>query len=150
MPEDPSSNAVDQISMAERIARGRLPIADLVGFRMTEIGNGRAVAILEAGPQHSNLLGTLHGGILCDITDGAMGLAFATTVGPHQSFTTTELKINFFRPVWKAQLRAEARVVYRGRTLGYLECDVTDERGRLIAKANSTCLVLEAEKAAGR
>jgi len=60
------------------------------------------------------------------------------------------MKINFFRPVWKAQLRAEAKMVQRGKTIGYLECDVTDEGGRLIAKASSTCLVLRGEKAAGR
>lgn len=150
MPKDSATKAEENKSIPERAALGRLPVADLVGFRMTEIGGGRAVALLEAGPQHANLMGTLHGGVLCDIMDAAMGLAFATTIEPHQSFTTLELKINFLRPVWKAQLRAEARVVHRGRTLGYLECDVTDERGKLIAKANSTCLVLEGEKAAGR
>jgi len=41
-------------------------------------------------------------------------------------------------------------VVQRGRTVGYVECDVTDERGKLIAKSNSTCLVLRGEQAAGR
>ncbi|MBI2815309.1 MAG: PaaI family thioesterase [Acidobacteria bacterium] len=145
-----SSETEKTLSIRDRAALGRLAIADLIGFRMTDIGDGRAVALLRAGPQHANLLGTLHGGVLCDITDAAMGLAFATTVEPHQSFTTTELKINFFRPVWKGHLRAEARVVHRGRSLGYLECEVKNEEGKLIAKANSTCLILEGEKAVGR
>jgi uncharacterized protein (TIGR00369 family) len=148
--EKKSSQVREKMSMPERIAEGRAPVADLVGFSLAEVGGGHAVAILEAGPQHANLMGTLHGGIVCDISDAAMGMAFATTVEPHQTFTTTELKINFFRPVWKAILRAEARVVYRGKTLGYIECEVRDEKGRLMAKANSTCLVLEGEKAAGR
>ena len=47
-----------------------------------------------------------------------MGMAFASTLAPDESFTTTALSINFFRPVWDAVLRAEARVVNRAeRTL---------------------------------
>jgi len=95
-------------------------------------------------------MGTLHGGILCDIADAAMGMAFASTLGPKESFTTVELKINFFRPVWEANLRAEGKVVRRGRNLGYVECEVTDERGQLVAKAASTCLALRGEEAGGR
>src|SRR3989442_11814651 len=49
--------------------------------------------------QHFNPMGTLHGGILCDIADAAMGIAFASTLGPGESFTTVELKINFLHPV---------------------------------------------------
>jgi uncharacterized protein (TIGR00369 family) len=79
-----------------------------------------------------------------------MGMAFASTLGPEESFTTVELKINFFRPVWEARLRAEGRVVQRGRTIGYMECTVTDEENRLVAKAASTCMVLLGQKAAGR
>ena len=95
-------------------------------------------------------MGTLHGGILCDIADAAMGMAFASTLAPEESFTTVELKINFFRPVWQAQLRAEGTVVQRGRTIGYVECTITDEENRLVAKAASTCMVLRGQKAAGR
>jgi len=79
-------------------------------------------------------MGTLHGGILCDIADAAMGMAFASTLAPEESFTTVELKINFFRPVWEARLTAEGRVVQRGRTIGYVECEITDEENRLVAR----------------
>ena len=79
-----------------------------------------------------------------------MGIAFASTLAPDESFTTVELKINFFRPVWEAQLKAEARVVRRGRSLGYIECEITNEQGLLIAKAASTCLALRGEQAKGR
>jgi len=122
----------------------------LIGFQAKEIQDGRASVTLAAGPQHANPMGTLHGGILCDIADAAMGMAFASTLAPEESFTTVELKINFFRPVWQAQLTAEAFVVQRGRTVGFVECSVTDEENRLIAKASSTCMVLRADKAAGR
>ena len=127
-----------------------VPVARLIGFEAKEIADGRAVVTLAAGPQHTNPMGTLHGGILCDIADAAMGMAFASTLAAGESFTTVELKINFFRPVWEACLKAEGKVVRRGRTLGYIECEILDERGQLIAKAASTCLVLRGEDAKRR
>jgi uncharacterized protein (TIGR00369 family) len=127
-----------------------VPIARLIGFEAGEIADGRAVVTLTAGRQHANPMGTLHGGVLCDIADAAMGMAFASTLEPGESFTTIELKINFFRPVWEAHLRAEGKVVRRGSTVGYVECEITDESGRLVSKAASTCMALKGERAKGR
>jgi len=127
-----------------------MPVGHLIGFETKEAADGRAVVTLVAGSQHANPMGTLHGGILCDIADAAMGMAFASTLAPGESFTTIELKINFFRPVWQAALKAEGKVVRRGSTVGYIECEVTDESARLVAKAASTCMVLRGEGAKGR
>jgi uncharacterized protein (TIGR00369 family) len=95
-------------------------------------------------------MGTLHGGVLCDIADAAMGMAYAATLEDDESFTTLELKINFLRPVWRSRLVADGVVVQRGRTVGLTECSITDEKGRLIAKATSTCLTLRGAQASGR
>jgi len=146
-------NAPDSSNDAGRESSGKelnFPVARLIGFYPRTISEGCAVATLTTGPQHANPMGTLHGGILCDIADAAMGVAFASMLKAGQSFTTIELKINFFRPVWEAQLKAEAKVVRRGSTLGYVECEVTDEQGRLVAKAASTCMVLDGKSAQGR
>src|SRR5215470_4008516 len=122
-----------------------VPIARLIGFEAKEIGDGRATVTLSAGPEHANPMGTLHGGILCDIADAAMGMAFASTLAPEESFTTVELRINFFRPVWQDQLRAEGTVVHLGRTIGYVECAITDDENRVIAKTASTCMVVRGQ-----
>ena len=53
-------------------------------------------------------MGTLHGGVLCDISDAAMGSAWASALVDGETCTTIELKINFFRPVWSGRLIAEA------------------------------------------
>jgi uncharacterized protein (TIGR00369 family) len=126
------------------------PIADFLGINFISHADGRAVAEFSAGAQHANPMGTLHGGILCDLADAAMGVAFASTLKPEESFTTLELKINFLRPVWTGLLKADARVVSRGRTIGLVECDVTDEKQRMIAHATSTCMVLAGEAAKNR
>ena len=98
-----------------------VPVARLIGFEAEKVGEGRAAVVLTVGPQHANPMGTLHVGILCDIADAAMGMAFASTLGPDESFTTVELKINFLRPICQVQLRAEGVVVQRGWTIGYVE-----------------------------
>jgi uncharacterized protein (TIGR00369 family) len=127
------------------------PVARTVGFTMTSIGDGCAVFEMDADPgRHANPMGTVHGGILCDLADGAMGMAFASTLADGESFTTLELKINYLKPVWHARLRAEARVVKRGRDTGLVTCDVIDDAGALVAHASSTCMVLRGERAAGR
>src|SRR5260370_20415283 len=134
----------------DRAKTNDVQVARLIGFEAKESADGRAVVPLVAGKQHANPMGTLHGGILCDIADAAMGMAFASTLAPDESFTTIELKINFFRPVWEARLRAEGRVVRRGSSIGYVECEITDVRGQLIAKASSTCMALRGERAVRR
>ena len=50
-------------------------VADLIGMRMVAAEPGRVTFELDAGPQHSSPPGTLHGGILCDLADAAMGCA---------------------------------------------------------------------------
>jgi len=139
-----------QAGFRTRATTNDVPIARLIGFQAKHIADGHATVTLVAGPQHANPMGTLHGGVLCDIADAAMGMAFASTLAANESFTTIELKINLFRPVWQAHLKAEGKVIRRGRTIGYVECEISDERGRLIAKAASTCLALRGDHAKGR
>ena len=136
--------------LIERARTSAVPIAVLIGFQIEEIAGGRAVASLQTGPQHANVMGTLHGGILCDLADAAMGLAFVSTLSHDESFTTMALNINFFRPVWRTRLRAEARVVNRGRNVGHVECDVRDQDAKLVARAASTCMVLRGDQATTR
>jgi uncharacterized protein (TIGR00369 family) len=141
------------LEKAHRMIRGEAPpppIGALVGFRLVAIEAGRSRFEMHADNRHFNPMGTLHGGILCDIADSAMGMAYASTLEEGESFTTLELKINFLRPVKEADLVADGVVVSRGKTVGLVECTVVDEKGRLIAKASSTCITLRGEQAHGR
>jgi uncharacterized protein (TIGR00369 family) len=126
------------------------PIAKLIGFKLVSIGPGQAVIEFEATEQHANPMGTLHGGVLCDVSDAAMGMAYASTLNEGETFTTLELKINFLKPVWRGKLRAEGSVVEAGKVVGLVMCDVFDEKGRLVARASCTCMTLRGEQAGGR
>lgn len=126
------------------------PVAKLVGFEFVSIDLGHSVFELRAGPQHANPMGTLHGGILCDVADAALGTAMASTLEDDESFTSLDLTVKFLKPVWSGRLRATAQIVKRTRSLGLLECDLTDEGGSLVARVYSTCMVLRGEDAKGR
>jgi uncharacterized protein (TIGR00369 family) len=134
------------LELARAMLRGEQPpppVIRLLGASLKEIEPGRAVFEMPVDERHHNPMGTLHGGIYCDLADAAMGMAYAATLVEGESFTTIELKINFLRAVRRATLTAEGRVVKAGSTLGYVECEITDEQGRLVAKVSSTCLKLK-------
>ncbi|HMK36418.1 MAG TPA: PaaI family thioesterase [Desulfomonilaceae bacterium] len=146
----PAARMLDTLHMYLDGRLARPPIAELIGFDLIEAEIGHAVIEFQAEARHANPMGTLHGGVLCDIADAAMGMAYASTLSPGESFTTLELKINFLRPFWKGKLRAVGDVIKQGNTVGLVECEVLDEKNRLVAKASSTCMTLKGPQAHGR
>lgn len=137
---------VKMIDMIEAMIRGeapRPPVSQLIGFQVVEAGDGVSRVIMDATEKHHNPMGTVHGGILCDIADAATGIAFASTLDEGESFTSIDFQISFLRPVTKASLTAIGTVIKRGRTIGYVECEIFDESNKLIAKAVSNCIVLK-------
>jgi uncharacterized protein (TIGR00369 family) len=137
------------LELAQKIQRGEAPsppIGRLLGFVLKVIEPGHAIFEMEADEKHHNPMGTLHGGVYCDLADAAMGYAYAATLGDGESFTTVELKINFLRGVRQGRLTTEAKVVKVGGTLGYVECDVKDNAGKLVARASSTCMKLPQQR----
>ena len=137
----------------EALAQGKAqmpPVAELVGFTVESAGSDRVVMVLEAGKQHANPMGTIHGGILCDIADAAMAMAYSTGLEDEATLTTLDLNISFLRPFWTGRLRAVGRVVKRGNLTGLAECDVLDDQDRLIARASSTLMTLRGERGQGR
>jgi uncharacterized protein (TIGR00369 family) len=138
------------LELLERMQRGLAPpppIGRLLGFALKTIAPSRAVFELEADARHHNPMGTLHGGVYCDLADAAMGCAYAATLAEGETFTTVELKITFLRAVRQGVLTAQAKVVKAGSTLGFIECDVTDQTGKLVARASSTCMKLRQNRA---
>jgi len=127
------------------------PIAGTLGFDLVEVDEKTAtIEIVTDTETHANPMGTLHGGVLCDIADAAIGTAHATTLLEGESFTSLDLQINFFRPVWKDRLRAVAKPVNVGKTISRYVCDILRADGKSVAQVTSTIMTLRGEKASGR
>ena len=118
------------------------PISRLIGFEVSPNLNGRTAVTLEAGEQHANPMGRVHGGVISALADAAMGTAYGRVLLDSEDFSTIELKVNFMRPVRLGKLTASARIVQRGLRIGFLDCEIHDSRGKLVATGTSTCMTL--------
>jgi uncharacterized protein (TIGR00369 family) len=133
--------------MLQAVLDGQLPappIAGTLSFWLTEIGDGVAVFEGDAGPHLLNPLGTVHGGWALTLIDSATGCAAHTLLSAGVSYTTIETKANFSRPIFKdgGRVRAEGRVVGRGKRIISCEARVVDAKGRIVAHGTSTLMVL--------
>ncbi len=118
------------------------PISRLVGFHVLDGDVGEATVEIECGPQHHNPMQRVHGGVIAALADAAMGIAFGRTLLDCEDFSTIEMKVNFIRPVREGLVTAQAKVVERGLRIGFVDCEVTNARGKRVATASCTCTVL--------
>ena len=126
-------------------------IAKTLGFKLLEVGPGTAtMEIVTDIEKHANPMGTVHGGVLCDIADAAIGTAHATSLKEDESFTSIDLQINFFRPVWNGRIRAVAKPLNVGRQISRYVCDILRDDDKLIAQVSSTVMTLRGDQASGR
>ena len=123
------------------------PMSELLGFHLIKVEDGRAV--FEGLPEyrHYNPIGTVHGGFAATLLDSALGCAIFSTLGKGEAWTTLELKFNLVRPLTKdtGPVRAEGRVIHRGRTVATSEGDLKDLSGKLYAHATTTCMIFPAK-----
>ncbi|GGB99465.1 thioesterase [Oxalicibacterium flavum] len=126
-------------------------ISRTLGIRIVEVGAGTATVEIDASPGlHGNQQGTVHGGLLCELADAAIGTAHSTLMQEGESFASIDLKINFFRPVWTSTLRAVARPVQSGQTITHYHCDIVRDDGKVAATVISAVMTLRGDKAQGR
>jgi uncharacterized protein (TIGR00369 family) len=120
-------------------------IAETLDFDLAEVGAGTAVFAGTPGVFAHNPMGIVHGGYIATLLDSACGCAMHTTLEPGQGYTTLEIKIAFHEALTENTelVRAEGRVLTRGRRVGYSEARIVDKEGRLYASATSTLLVIE-------
>jgi uncharacterized protein (TIGR00369 family) len=128
---------------------GRLPappIAKVMGFRLVEVGEGTAVFEGEPGPHLLNPLGGVHGGFALTLIDSAAGCALHAALEAGVGYTTVETKTNMTRPIAPdgGVVRAEGRLLTRGRQIATAEARIVDREGRILAHGTSTLIILGA------
>lgn len=131
----------------DAMRRGDLPmppVASLLGFRITEVAEGRVVMVLAPAEYHYNPIGAVHGGVIATVLDSVMGCAVHSRLPAGQGYTTLEIKVNYLRAVATAtgEVIAEGRVLHLGRSTAMAEASLTDGAGRRYAHATTTCIIL--------
>ena len=133
--------------MMQALIDGRIPappITQTLSYWIVAVGDGFAAFEADPGPHLLNALGTVYGGWALTLIDSAAGCAAHTLIPAGDSYATIETKANFCRPITQdtGTVRAEGRVVGRGRRVISCEARVVDAEGRLLAHGTSTLMVL--------
>ena len=115
--------------------------AKQLGFVIEKAERGKVTLRMPVKALHKQDYGVVHGGVLAALADTAGGLATYMACPRGTRVATVEMKINFLEAVEAGTVVAEAEVVRRGRHIAVVDCDVRDDRGRLVAKALMTFFV---------
>lgn len=142
--------SMDGLTSLLKMMSGELPappIFETMGFMLTEARPGEAVFEGVPGYKHYNPIGTVHAGFAATLLDSAVACAVQTTLATGETYTTLELKLNLVRPLTDktGNVRAEGKVLHRGRSIATAEGKLVDAAGKLYAHATTTCMVFPAK-----
>lgn len=113
---------------------------EYMGFQVSEWDSDYIVLTLHVGPQHLNLHGTLHGGVLTAMIDNACAMAgcYCPTPGHIRKALTLTLTTSFTGQASLGTIRALGRKRSGGRRIFVSTTEIIDENGNLIAIGEAT------------
>ena len=117
-----------------------------LGARVAAAEDGAACVLLPVSSKLAQGGGMVAGGILATLADEAMAHAVLSLLPKGQHTATAEMNVRFLRaadPKADGYIEAVGRVIKPGRSLMFAEAEVTDNTGRLLAKAGGTFWVGE-------
>jgi uncharacterized protein (TIGR00369 family) len=123
------------------------PYSDTMDIELVEVDEVRVVFVGRPSARYLNPVGTIHGGWAETILDGAMAYSVHSTLKAGESYTTIEMKINYFRPVLPSTgiVRCESKLIHRGSRTATSDARLFDEHGRLLAHGSETCMIFPAD-----
>ena len=116
------------------------PVAQLLGWQLESVdpAAGTIVVRYEARHEFTNPMGNIQGGLLAAMLDDTMGPALVATLPPGGFAPTLEMKVTYLEPAVVGPLWGHGRVVKRGGTISFVEADLVDGDGTIIARATAT------------
>ena len=112
------------------------PIASFLKMRLLELSPGYAKVAMKLEPEYQNFNGLVFGGVVMAVADQAFAYGVNSV---RQSSIASQFNIHFITGADKNdELTAECRVVKSGRRIGISEMTVSNQDGKLIAKATGT------------
>jgi len=119
-----------------------MPFNKLVGIRVVRMHSDGVTVECAMRDELKNVAGVLHGGVTATLADASVGIALASHFGGRRPFTTTDLKINYLRPIAHGKIVARSRLVRIGKTLCVGRVDMSDAQRKLAAVAIVTYMLL--------
>lgn len=142
-PETPDQPP--RISDADMLARfqnskKRPPCSETLGMHVTGVDQANMVSryTFDARPDFANPSGAIQGGFIAAMLDEAMGTAAIIASNVTMNAPTLEMKISFLRPLFVGKATAEAKILKWGKSTCFIEAELFDPDGKLVAKASAT------------
>ena len=124
--------------------------ADTFDLEVVEIGDGRATLRFPFKPEFTQYQGTLQGGVIVAYADAAMAFALASIIDPGSDFVTTDLYVQYMRPITAGAVIARGRIVHKGKRVVRSEAEVTADGGGAVARCVATFALVEPRGALAR
>lgn len=133
-------------------AKRRPPATETIGFRVVRVDQAakEIEVVCEGRPEFCNPAGQVQGGFVMAMLDETMSVAAVVASGMTAFVPTLEMKTSFFRPAMPGPLKVIGRVAKWGRQICFLEGEIYDPQGRLLAKATSTGMPTPFKTGTGR
>lgn len=146
LPQAARALTMNGLDYLQAIIDGEIPgapIASHINLEFISVEPGRAVMAATPDESHYNPIGSVHGGFFATLLDSVCGCAVQTTLPLGVAYTSLDLNVSFLRgiSVGTGRVVAEGRVTKPGSKAAFVEADIRDAAGRLLATATSTCLV---------
>jgi uncharacterized protein (TIGR00369 family) len=125
------------------------PCAALLSLDILEAdhGNGRVKIAFTAKPEFCNASGNVQGGFLAAMLDDCMGPAVLIATNAEMFPSTIDLNVQYLAPAKPGQLIGKGRVVKIGNTIGFVEAELEDASGSLLARATASVRITAMHKA---
>lgn len=138
--------------LMERMNRFVPPTGVLLNMQIIEIDSaaGRVKVRYQPGPEFTNPMGNVQGGIIVAMLDDAAAFSAIVKAGERIGIPTIELKTSFFAPAKAGvPLFAEARCIKLGKRVAFMEADLTDEAGTLLATLTTSAVPIAIPQGGG-
>jgi uncharacterized protein (TIGR00369 family) len=139
-PEEPPRISDEAMLARFNNSKKRPPCTETVGMRLTHVDQAKLIARyeFEAKQDFANPTGAIQGGFICAMLDEAMSALAIIASNVTMNAPTLEMKVSFLRPLFVGKATAEARILKWGKSTCFIEAELFDPAGQLVAKASAT------------
>jgi acyl-CoA thioesterase len=131
---------LDPKQVNEHVFPGRFP--GLTRIQLVHSEPGKSECRIDVAPEHLNPGGVVHGGATYTMADTGMAFAIMPMLEGNEISTTVEIKISYYKAVREGAITCKTDVLKKGKRIAFLESELRDDAGDIVARANGTYYII--------
>lgn len=130
-------------ALFNRVKPGWPPVSAYMSRELVDVTeDGELYMRFLARPEWANGRGDVQGGCVAAMLDAVLGAAGISNLPPSKSVATVEMKVSYMRPTPIGVLYGVGRVVHQGGSTVFVEGELLDTGGQLLAASTSTLRII--------